>query len=320
MYLPFDFIPSDQISMKTKIILFLLSTCTFTLLSCSKNDVAEIDDPAQASDISLVPDRFDQKILLESYTSSFCGVCPENDMLKDSLVTENTGRVYTVSIHLNDLLVDITSMNSSTGVNFMDSLFNPTSLYPAGSINRKISGSSDLSPTNWRANINSSLGTIPRCGLAIDAKGLTGNTLKVEVHTGFSATLSGEYRLHAYLIRSVFRSADSAYAQLNDLDSLGITPDSNSVFYHRGTLLYNYDYKNVLVKVINDNGPSGDIIPAGSMFRSNDFVKTFTVDLTGISTAGLQVIVFVDKYGTDGTSHRIENVQRVNVGEAKDWN
>ncbi len=304
--------------MKTKFFPALLTACLFTIVSCN-DDVAEIDDPAMAPSISQVPANFDQKILLETYTSSNCGVCPENDLLRDSLVAENPGRVYPVSIHLNDLLVDFSS-TGMTGSNYMDSLYNSGGLSPAGSVNRKISGTSDLSPSNWRSNINSTLGTIPRCGLAIDATNIDGNTLKVVVHTGYSTTLSGEYRIHAYLIRSTFRSADTIYAQLNDFSIDGPTPDSNSVFYLQGPLLINYAYKNVLVKVINDNGPEGDIIPAGSTYRGNDYAKTFTVDLTGINTTGLQVVAFVDKYGTDGTSHRIENVQLVAVGDVKNWN
>jgi len=297
----------------------LLITFLIFANACTK-EVAEIKDPALAPDISLVPDRFDQKILLEYFTSSTCGVCPETDRLADSIVIANSGRVYPVAIHLNDLFVDASSTNFSSGKNFMDSLFNPMSLIPAGSVNRKISSSSDLSPSNWASNITSTLGQIPRCGLAINAKNLNGNVLSVEVHTGFSETMAGEYRLHAYLVRSLFQTADSAYFQLNDFSISGPTPDSNSVFYLQGPLIYNYPFKNILVRVINDNGPEGDIIPAGSMFRSNDFVKTFTVDLTGVNTSGLMVIAFVDKYGPIGTSHRIENVQLVNVGEAKDWN
>ena len=304
--------------MKKKSIPTLILGCLATLLSCN-NDVAEINDPAMAPSISQVPTHFDQKILLETYTSSNCGVCPENDLLRDSLVSENPGRVYPVAIHLNDLLMDLSS-TSIGGLNYMDSLFNPSGLSPAGSVNRKISGTSDLSPSNWRSNISSSLGTIPRCGLAIDATNIDGNNLKVVVHTGYSTTLSGEYRIHAYLVRSVFRSADTLYAQVNDFSINGPTPDTNSVFYLQPPLLINYAYKNVLVKVINDSGPEGDIIPAGSTYRGNDYAKTFTVDLTGINTNGLQVVAFVDKYGNDGTSHRIENAQLVTVGDVKNWN
>ncbi len=306
--------------MNRKSISAFLFVLLLGFIACNKNDVVKIDDPALAPDISAVPARFDQKILLESYTSSFCGVCPENDLLKDSLESENPGRLYPVSIHINDLLIDSSSLNMLSGTNYMDSLFNPASLYPSGSVNRKISSMADLSPDDWRSHITSTMGTVPRCGLAIDAKNLNGNTLKVEVHSGFSETLAGEYRLHVYLVRSIFHSADTAYAQMNDFSSLGATPDSTSPFFLDGPLLINYSYKNVLVRVVNDHGPEGDIIPAGSTYRNNDFVKTFTVDLTGISTSGLQIIAFVDKFGNTGTSHRIENVQRVNVGEAKDWN
>lgn len=56
------------------------------------------------------------------------------------------------------------------------------------------------------------------------------------------------------------------------------------------------------------------------MTRGNDFAKTYVINLIGINYSACSIVAFVDKYGDTDTNHRIENVQMVKVGEAKDWN
>ena len=73
-------------------------------------------------------------------------------------------------------------------------------------------------------------------------------------------------------------------------------------------------------KIITVNGAVGDQIPQAIMTRGNEYVKVYDVDLTGINTSSSHIIFFVDKYGDTPVSHWIENVQKVNIGESKDWN
>ncbi|MBK6837476.1 MAG: Omp28-related outer membrane protein [Bacteroidetes bacterium] len=82
----------------------------------------------------------------------------------------------------------------------------------------------------------------------------------------------------------------------------------------------NYKHKYVLKRILSDNGLAGDIIPQTLMTRGNDFAKTYVINLTGINYSACSIVAFVDKYGDTDTNHRIENVQMVKVGEAKDWN
>lgn len=290
------------------------------MISCTKNETLEIADPTLRPDISALPARFNQKILLEEFTSSMCGSCPETHLLRDSLALENTGRVIPISLHFMDAMLDSGSTNPMSGRSIIDELFNPAALYPSGILNRQVSGSADLVPENWRSKTASLLGNIPRCGLAIDASDLNGSLLKLNVYTGFTQDMFGDYRLHVYLVRDLIRNADTLYAQLNEFSQFGSNPDTSSPFYLFPELLINYSHKNVLTRVLNDQGINGDPIPAGVMRKGNQFIKTYTVNLAGISTSGLSIVAFVDKYGTDGLSHRIENVQKVSLGEIKDWN
>lgn len=292
---------------------------TMVFAGCN-NEAPEIADPANAPDISAVPSRFDQKMLLEEFTSSLCGQCPKSHLLRDSLLTQYAGRFYSVSIHLSDFMIDSSITSFTSGKNYIDSLFNPTGIYPSGMINRQAASAADLIPDFWGQKLTSLNGAVPRCGLAIDAKEISGNNLTLSVHTGFSASMFGDYRVHVYLVRNEIRTNDPLYAQLNDFSMEGLTPDSTSSLYLLNDTVRNYSHKYVFKRIISDNGIAGDPIPPSLMFRGNDFVKTYTVDLTGISSSSCSIIAFVDKYGDSGTNHRIENVQKVQVGEAKDWN
>ncbi len=291
----------------------------FSFWGC-KNDAPEIADPANAPDISAVPARFDQKMLLEEFTSSLCGQCPKAHLLRDSLITQYADRFYFVDIHSLDIMIDSSITNFTTGQNYIDSLFNSSGIYPSGMINRQVSGTSDLIPDFWGQKLTSLYGAIPRCGLAIDAKNISGNRLSLSVHTGFSDAMFGDYRVHVYLVQNVIRTNDSLYSQLNDYSQQGLTPDSTSSLFLQNDTIRNYSHKYVLHRIISDNGLAGDPIPQSLMTRGNDFVKTYTVDLSGISSSSYSIIAFVDKFGDTGLNHRIENVQKVQVGEAKDWN
>ncbi|REK07626.1 MAG: hypothetical protein DWQ44_13805 [Bacteroidetes bacterium] len=297
----------------------LMLICT-VLHSCAKKEIIDIPDPANAPDISDVPSRFDQKILLEHFTSASCGTCPESNLLRDSMLSEYSGRFYEVSVHINDIMTDPASLSISSGRNFMDSIFNPSEIYPSGPVNRKASGLSDILPDSWRDKLNSHLGNIPKCGLAMNAKTISGNQLFLEVHTGFAQNMFGDYRLHVYLVRDQVKSSDTLYAQMNDFSAMGANPDTNSYFYSFPPLLINYTHKNVFARIISSNGVSGDVIPSSMMVKNNVFVKTYSVDLSGIDYTKYHILAFVDKYGLTGTEHRIENVQKVRIGETKDWN
>ena len=287
--------------------------------SC-KNDAPEIADPANAPDVSAVPSRFDQKMLLEEFTSSLCGQCPKAHLMRDSLLSTFAGRFYSVDIHLTDWMIDSSITDFNNGKNYIDSLFNPTGIYPAGMINRTISGSADLVPDFWGQKLTSLYGAVPRCGLAIDANEINANRLSLVVHTGFSTSMFGDYRVHVYLVQDVVHSNDSLYSQLNDFSQQGLTPDTALSLYLQNDTIRNYNHKFVLSRIISDNGLAGDVIPQSLMTRGNDFAKTYTVDLNGIDPSAYSIIAFVDKYGDTGMTHRIENVQMAKVGEAKDWN
>lgn len=287
--------------------------------SCSKKPPA-IDDPNFKPDISAVPARFSQNMLIEKFTSSASGRSPLADFYSDSLVRLNPGRVFCASIHLNDQMMDSSLLNPYTLTHEIDSFYNPGSVYPTGMVNRDFDNATLYGIPGWGQLVLNSLGNRPQCGLALEAKSITTGFLDLTVHVGFAENMAGEYRLHGYIVENSIRTSDSLYDQLNDFSFEGSTPDSTLPYYALNDTIRPYTYTNVLRKVFTRNELKGDQIPAAIMYRGADYVTGYRINLSGINTSNCYLLVFVDKYGDTPSGRRIINVQRVNFGETQDWN
>ena len=299
-----------------KRVLFALSILMASF-ACKKDNL----DPADVyiPDIPAVPARFSQNILIEQFTQSFNGQCPLGDLLLDTILSTNPDRIAAVNIHSLDQLASEDLLDTSNGLNLMDEYYNSTLLYPAGMINRNITGTSDLSIYNYATTVNSTLSRIPRCGLAIDANDLPNGYLNLSVHVGFSEDLLGSYRLHVYLVEKGFQSNDSSYFQRNDFSQSGATPDSNLVFYNLPDPIFGYNFPYVLRNIITPV-MEGEVIPAANAMKGKEYIRSYIIDLRNKTVSNYTIIAFVDKYGTTGTSHQVENSRMVQVGKVAAWN
>jgi len=299
-----------------KILLFAI---TILLFSCSK-DVSTIPEPSTAPPVSEVPDNFIKKVMVESFTQTYCGQCPKAQLILDSLMNYNPGRVFSVSYHIEDVMTNIELVQGFSGRHYYDSVYNPTFIYPSGIVNRNVTTLSNITPDFWITSTFTELSKIPSCGVAIEAEEIEGNILNLKVHVGFSAAMFGEYRIHAYILDNTVQNSNPDYDQLNDFSSEGSTPDSLLPLYDLNDTIHMYSHKYVMRKLLSYGGVDGDPIPASAMIKGNDYIIGYPVDLTGIDYSKSSIIVFVDKYALTPFGHRVENVQVVRVGESKDWN
>jgi len=178
--------------------------------------------------------------------------------------------------------------------------------------NRNDPDPANLSWMNCLSEIPGLLGQNPKCGLAIDASRISGNILSLSVHAGFRVDVSGEYRLHVYLVQAGVQSSDTLYDQVNT------TTDSLCPFYFSPNPIHNYVHRNVLRKVITPAG-NGEVIPAVNMRKGKQFIRNYSVNLSGINWSNCSIIAFVDKFADYAGGHRITNVQKVAVGALKNW-
>jgi hypothetical protein len=307
--------PSYHYHMKN---LLLFSIVAIIFSSCSK-DSPSVPDPQSAPKISSIPSSFVQKIVIENFTMTSCGQCPKYNLLLDSLMRFNPDRIYGLTIHVGDVMED-TNLLTVTGRNYYDSLFNPTQIYPSGMVNRRLASLADLIPDNWPAATFSAMGYVPSCGVAIEAEDINNSNLHMIVHVGFVNALPGQYNLHILLVKDQVVSGDSLYDQMNDYSSEGATPDSTLPLYQLNDTIHLYSHHYVLQKVLSDYGPDGDPIPMTQTFAGNHYTAGYNIDLSSVDVNNSFILVYVDKYATTMTGHRIENAQVVRIGNTKDWN
>jgi hypothetical protein len=241
-------------------------------------------------------------------------------LLIDSLLILHSDRLSAVNIHVNDALTPSELIDTLAGVNIFNAYFNMTGTTPAGMINRTITTAADLSPTSYPSKIETGLGAIPRCGLALDANDVMNGYLNLEVHVGFSDDMAGAYRLFIYLVQNSFSSTDSIYDQFNDFSQFGITPYPGTPLFDLPTEINNYTYTQVFRKTLNTGGTDGEEIPASVTIKGKEYIKNYIVDVRNIDLQNYSIVAFVDKYGPNGTTHRIENVREVKIGNVAVWN
>lgn len=317
-----------------KNIVYLLILLAFIETSCSKKDGStDLQQPVQNTDPYLpVPDRFTKKVLLEELTAIWCGYCPRGNHFQHYIDSAYGDKAICVSIHVADALEDM-QLVTATGLNLLDSgLFHNFDTSDTGYPNSAVNRAAPLKdPSLWPSIVPGQVSLYAKCGLAIDASSVAGNVLTVTVHAGFAQPLSSDYRLNVYLIESDVHSAtNSSYSQHNYYSNNGGShPDSTYFYYGNATPVSYYNlnteitdfrHDNVLRKLLT-SVPFGDQIPVSEMGRGKQFVKTYTVDLSGYDISKCSIVAFVDKFGTDflNNEHQVQNVQRVKVYSKIMW-
>ncbi len=313
----------------------VLSLCVFIafiITSCSKKEgTVDLPQPDQNTNpLSPVPNNFTKKVLIEELTASWCGYSPRGNHYVHTIDSIFGGKVIKVAIHVSDAMEDL-QLVTPTGLNLLDSgLFHNFDTsdtgYPNSSVNR---AAPLIDPAAWTTAVPGQIGVFAKCGLAIDASSLDGNSLTVSVHSGFAQSLNSDYRLNVYLVETNVHSLNIAYDQHNYYSQSAVHPNSSYIYYgsaapvnyyHLPPSINDYRHDNVLRKLLTEV-PFGDKIPVAEMAKGYDYVKTFTVSLAGYIKSNCYIVAFIDKYGTDflNNEHQVQNVQRVKVGQIQYW-
>jgi hypothetical protein len=297
-----------------KKLIYLVSIVALVVTSCSKKDGStDLPHPSTEAEPT-VPEHFSKKVLIEELTGAWCGYCPRGGYWFDKIDSTYEGKVIGVSIHVGDVMEDHELVTSS-GANMLDSGLFLNTGYPNGSVDRHAL----MDPTSWMSMFPLETSLYAKCGIAIDASSVSGNTLNLVVRTGFSQTLSSEYHLNVYIVEAdVHSNIDHSYDQHNYYSQFSTSPDSAYPYYWYPDPIPDFHHKNVLRKLVSAI-PNGDRIPEADMVKGKSNKKTYTVNLAGLNTANCYIVAFVDKYGTDLSQHQIQNVQKVKIGQNKNW-
>ncbi len=312
--------------MKKLIYSLVIVLAVFT--SCNKEDgSSDLQQPSETGE-QPIPSSFGKKILVEEYCGAWCGYCPYGAYMLDSLSTQvYPGQLIGVAIHVStgppgSEVMECPQLYTMTG-NALGDFFNAPGGVPAGTIDRD----TVANPVFWPYQIPGKVGLFPSCGFYIDASSVSGNSMSVTVHTGFAASLFGDYRLNVFVVENdVHNAGDPEYDQNNYYSQTGSSPDPSLVYYYNlPPSINDFHHMNVLRQLLTEV-PFGDKVPQDQMVKGNHYKTTYAVNLTGINKANAYVVAFLDKYSPVPTTdpmhpqHQVQNVQRVKVGSVSSWN
>lgn len=283
----------------------LIGMTAFIFQACNKKEDAISPDgtlPPPAG--TELPASFVQRVLLETFTGTWCSTCPDADHKRDQVTSSYSGKAISVSIHNNDsMAIPAYSWYFSqfgTGI-------------PSGMVSRIPSlGNVVLNANQWMSNTTSALSRIAKCGLTV-ASSLSGTNLNIEVKAGFIDDFSSNLTLNVYLVEDNITGTGTGFSQANGFNNI-----SGSPFYNQGNPIHNYVHNRVVRKIITPNG--GETIPSSNTIKNGIYTKTYTTALSGINSGNTYVVAFINKTGSSATTHEVLNVHQAKLGQSVSWN
>lgn len=268
--------------------------------------------PSAVNPVGDMPADFTKKAVIEEATAVWCGYCPNGAYYLNQACTNNPDKVYGVAYHKTDVFSDMYDAFTAKASGELSSEFNISGI-PGGVVNR-ISTSNNYN--SWGATASAEIKKVATCGLAMVTKKVIDNQYEIEVHAGFNASMSGDYRLVVYILEDDVHKG-AAYNQHNYMDA-----DAGSPWQGKGDPMsaanfrHNHVFRQSLV-----NGLHGDAIDAAKMKAGGEFVKTYSLDASSEwDLSKVSVLAMIVKKGSSGaTQHYVENVQECKLGETKKW-
>lgn len=273
-----------------------------------------VTPPVDENPIGDMPPDFTKKTVIEERTGVWCGWCPLGAWYMAKSVEANPDRVYGIAYHVTDVFSGLYDANTLAAETALSSDFAMSGV-PSGVVGRD--GSTD-NYNVWVSASASQLSQTPKAGLAIVTKEIVEGQYEVEVHAGFNANLSGDYRVVVYLTEDEIHKG-AGYNQSNytyqDANYTTI-PYYN---YPSPMTASQFTHEHVLRQIISKS-IWGDAIDATQMKAGGEFISKYVVDLTSeMDPKNCHIVAMIVKKGSSASQHSLENAQACKIGEVKKW-
>lgn len=261
------------------------------LVSCTKDDdqsvtamsTTEIANRKNNSTKFFVTRPFVNRVLVEEYSGTWCGNCP-NILYGTQLLHQQTNKEVSVQIHRgNDPFVTAAGNTIATEQNVVG--------VPTGKINRTI---------NWTGpqyqNVNQVINEIKsssNIGLAINSTLSTSGVINLNVVIGFT-DISIQSKLVVYIVEdNLFHSQANYYSNLFG----GQNP------------IPNFEYDGVLRSVVSLT--SGDLLNLSGNQIQKNYSFSMPSNITTISN--VKIVAFI----IDDNTNSVLNVRQATLGESQ---
>ncbi|WP_157698961.1 Omp28-related outer membrane protein [Bernardetia litoralis] len=278
-------------------------------------DDGTTEDPnPQDGAISPIPETFTHKVVIEEATGTWCGWCPMGTAIMDKYVAEYPNRVYGIAIHGGS---PTEPMKNDGMINALDRVYDLAG-FPSGLVNRIASPSTRelfIHPDNWSEAIDKQLEkSTTSVGIALESNINEADAIAtVQAHVGFGQDVntSTNYKILIYLIEDGIVSPQQNYLS-GDSDFSG---GNYNKYYEAPAVIDDYIHNHVAKRAFTSL--DGEEIGAENVGEFKKFKKEFQINLTRSDNLTESYVVAV--LLQDGSRPSVLNVQKVKLGETKDW-
>jgi hypothetical protein len=265
-----------------------------------------------------------KKILIEEFTSTNCGWCPDGYTSLKSIVSTNTN-VIAASIHNND------NMSNADG-NIL--IADYASSFPSATIDQYYFPTKDsvaIEQNNWNNFITQRLAMKVPANVSVTNFTYNPGTQQIDatVSTKFFGDVKGDYRLNLYIKENNVYGpvadslSDNQWNQHNDLYNI-----PSSQYYQQGNLVnsdyvmssLSYKHQHVINNMADGAYGVGGIIPVNGTTKGQAYSKSYSYILPS-ATAGefrynvdnIYLIGVLSEYNVNAKSRAILNVAEVKL-------
>ncbi|MDG2483872.1 MAG: Omp28-related outer membrane protein [Flavobacteriaceae bacterium] len=254
----------------------------------------DLTSPEYEITVLPAPTKFEQNVLIEDYTGTWCGHCPRISYAIE-LVEQQTTDAYVVAIHrgsTNPSSGSYDPYNYSAGA--LENLIGLEG-YPTGMLNRTTEWIYP-EPNNVSQVVNLASGQAD-VGLALSPT-LNGNTMNIDVNVKFGGQFSAS---NAKLVVYVLE------------DGLVFNQTNYTSYYGGGSFVANFEHNHVLRASLTSL--LGDQIPSSEYSADNVYQVNFNVAVPSnvTSTEKMSVVAVV----IDGSSNAAINVRGADFGDTQ---
>ncbi len=250
-----------------------------------------------------------KKVLVEKYTSSFCGNCPRATLDMLALEASNPNLIW-VAHHCPWVVRD--SMHTTD----IDPFYNNyTNSAPKATIDRiKWNNQSSVATGtgSWTQHVGTQ--TAATADVSVGVSGTYNTTtreISVDVTANFYNSVGmGDRRINLFLVETdVSVPNTTGYNQANYDNN-----NMSSPLYMQGNPILNYVHKNVTRAVLSDTWGTTNVIPAMPAINT-DYTYTYTYSIpSNYNIANTYLVAFVQAYdANDINNHEVLNAERLDI-------
>jgi hypothetical protein len=233
-----------------------------------------------------------RKVLLEDYTGTWCGYCPDGTTIMNTIVG-NYPNVIGAALHNGDGMANAYSNAIDIGLNI--------TAYPNGSIDRfkfPSEAKVGVSRSKWTTYCAQRLNVTSPCNLGIISTfNATTRVVNVTVNVGFvaaaTAPAGGDLRLSCVLMEDGI----TGYPQSNYMGQTCSSPNPSSAWYTYPCTISNFVHDHTArYNMAGDQWGDNTVIPA-SVSAGQTFSKSFSYTLPSNWNANnMKVLAFVSRH------------------------